>query len=211
MSNDDIETRYYWTVQKILREDARRREGKKRAVRREKLVRPRGHRPTDAIRRQERNAATPTNKDETAGTEGQCSKATGPQEDARDKAGRSKTKPHQRTKRVGWSKGNTCNRELGEEYRRTQVRTGTVSLVEGRGDPTRRTRGKDVTRGITRGGGRQNVSVTEEVNHRDGFYKVGCTLISISLRWEPDPKQTPTTPLILNIIYFINPFNNFAS
>ena len=53
---------------------------------------------------------------------------------------------------------------------------------------------------------RQNVSVTEEVNHRDGFYKVGCTLISISLRWGPDPKQTPTTPLILNIIYFINPF-----
>ena len=51
-----------------------------------------------------------------------------------------------------------------------------------------------------------NVSVTEEVSHRAGFYKVGCTLISISLRWGPDPKQTPTTPLILNIIYFINPF-----
>ena len=37
-------------------------------------------------------------KNETAGTEGQCSKATGPQDDGRDKAGRSETKPHRRTK-----------------------------------------------------------------------------------------------------------------
>ena len=34
----------------------------------------------------------------TADTEGQGSKATGPQDDGRDKAGRSETKPHRRTK-----------------------------------------------------------------------------------------------------------------
>ena len=145
-------------------------------VRREKLVRPRRHRTTDAIRR--------------AG------------------AKRSHTDEQ---KRDGWSKGNTRNRVLGEEYRHKHVRAGTLIVFEGRGVPTRRTRGKDVTQGIEGGGGRGNVSVTEEVIHRAGFYKVGCTLISISLRWGPDPKQTPTTPLILNIIYFINPFNNFAS
>ena len=81
-------------------------------------------------------------------------------------------------------------------------------MFEGRGVPTRRTRGKNVTQGIKGEGGRGNVSVTEEVSHRADFYKVGCTLISVSLRWGPDPKQTPTTPLILNIIYFINPFRN---
>ena len=125
-----------------------------------------------------------------------------PRDDGRDKTGMSETKPHRRTKRDGWSKGNTRNRVLGEEYRHKHVRTGTVILFEGRGVPTRRTRGKDVTQGIKGGGGRGNVSVTEEVSHRAGF----CTLISISLRWGPDPKQTPTTSLILNIIYFINPF-----
>ena len=34
----------------------------------------------------------------TSGREGQISKATGPQDDGRDKAGRSETKPHRRTK-----------------------------------------------------------------------------------------------------------------
>ena len=34
----------------------------------------------------------------TGGTEGQMRKATGPQDDGRDKAGRSETKPHRRTK-----------------------------------------------------------------------------------------------------------------
>ena len=35
-----------------------------------------------------------------------------------------------------------------------------------------------------------NISVTEEVNHSAGFYKVGCTLISISLRWDQTPTDT---------------------
>ena len=38
------------------------------------------------------------NKNETVGTEGQGRKATGPQDDGRDKAGRSDTKPHGRSK-----------------------------------------------------------------------------------------------------------------
>ena len=37
-------------------------------------------------------------REKTGGTEGQLSKATGPQDDGRDKAGRSETKPHRRTK-----------------------------------------------------------------------------------------------------------------
>ena len=79
-------------------------------------------------------------------------------------------------KRDGWSKRNTRNRVLGEEYRHKHVRAGTgYFFFEGRGVPTRRTRGKNVTQGIKRGGGRGNVSVTEEVSHRAGFYKVGCT------------------------------------
>ena len=43
----------------------------------------------------------------TGGTEGQMRKATGPQDDGRDKAGRSETKPHRRTKNetaVRWDK-----------------------------------------------------------------------------------------------------------
>ena len=80
--------------------------GEKRAVRKDKLVRPRGHRTTDAIKR--------------AG------------------AKRSHTDEQ---KRDGCSKGNTRNRVLGEEYRHKHVRAGTVILFEGRGVPTRRTRG----------------------------------------------------------------------
>ena len=38
------------------------------------------------------------NKNETVGTEGQGRKVTGPQDDERDKAGRSETKPHLRKK-----------------------------------------------------------------------------------------------------------------
>ena len=135
------------------------------------MVRPRGHRMTDAIRR--------------AGA-----KRSHIDEQERD----------------GWSKRNTRNRVLGEEYRHKHVRAETAILFEGRGVPTRRTRGKNVTQGIEGGGGRGNVSVTEKTSHRAGFNKVGYTLISISLKWGPDPKQTPTNPLILNIIYFINPF-----
>ena len=151
-----------------------RRTKTRRPVRRDNVVRPRGHRTTDAIRR---TGAKRSHTDE------------------------------QKQKRDCWSKRNTRNRVLGEEYRHKHVRAGTVILFEGRGVPTRRTRGKNVTQGIEGlGGGRGNVSVTEEVSHRAGFYKVGCTLISISLRWGPDSKQTPTNPLILNIIYFINPF-----
>ena len=59
-------------------------------------------------------------------------------------------------KRDGWSKRNTRNRVLGEEYRHKHVRAGTVILFEGRGVPTRRTLGKDGTQGIEGGGGRGN-------------------------------------------------------
>ena len=141
----------------------------------------------------------------TNGTEGQFSKATGHRTtDAIRRAGAKRCHADE-NKRDG-SKGNTRNRVLGEEYRHQHFLTGTVILFDGRGVSTRRTRERDVTEGIEGGGGRGNVSVTEEVNQRAGFDKVGCTLINIPLRWGPDPKQTPTTPLILNIIYFINPF-----
>ena len=186
-----------------------RRSKTRRPVRRDNVVRPRGHRTTDAIRRagakrshtdEQKKTRRSVRRDKVVRPRGRRTT------DAIRRAGATRSHTDEQ-KRDGWSKGSTLNRVLGDEYRHKHVRAGTVIfLFEGRGVPTRRTRGKIVTQGIKGGGGRGNVSVTEEVSHRAGFYKVGCTLISISLRWGPDPKQTPTTPLILNIIYFINPF-----
>ena len=121
------------------------------------------------------------------GTEGQLRKATGPHDDGRNKAGRSETKPHRRTKtrrpvrrdnvvrlrghrttdairragakrshtgeqkRDGWSKGNTRNRVLGEEYRHKHVRAGTAILFEGRGVPNTQDAGKGRNAGNRRG------------------------------------------------------------
>ena len=50
---------------------------------------------TDAIRQAgAKRSHTDEQKNETVSTEGQGSKATGPQDDGRDKAGRSDTKPY---------------------------------------------------------------------------------------------------------------------